>query len=142
MPDWGVDGRNKSGRDGLENTNGWKSSGGTAAVRTIGLATCPDPIFVSTGRLFSTALILTQTFDSAPLSALAMHLKNASEARLERVHRQRPYGFPMRFRYIGIAPAAAPQALARDFGALLSGFRQRPEQTSALSLLYWDVTVI
>ena len=70
--------------------------------------------------------------------ALAIHLKNASEERLEQVHKQRLYRLPTRFRQIGIAPGDKPRQLERDVEELPTGFRQRLEGSSVLSLLYYD----
>lgn len=70
--------------------------------------------------------------------AFAVHLKHANEARLEEVHRNRLHRLPARFLQIGIAPADKPRELARDIEELPSGFRRRLEESSVLSLLYYD----
>ena len=97
----------------------------------------PAPV-LSLLAAVASALVLLATPSSTP----AMHLKNAGEERLERVHRNRLDRLPARFPQIGIAPGGKPRALARDVEELPSGFRQRLEGSSALSLLYYDGATI
>ena len=71
-------------------------------------------------------------------SALASHLSQASEAKLEEFLKLRLEGLPTRHRQIAIAPSLAPRKLPRATGEVPGEVRRQLANGSALSLLYWD----
>ena len=115
---------------------------GTLDLAVVDTETPPKPIAIATALLPLTAAAFALSLLGSPSDALATHLRHAGEERLEQVHQQRLQGFPAWFRQIDIAPAGKPRALARDVEELQSGFLQRLEESSALSLLYYDGSAI
>ena len=71
-------------------------------------------------------------------TAQALHLKHASDARLEEVLKLRLEGFPKRLRQIAIAPSLEPRDLPQVTESLPDALASKFGLSSGLSLLYWD----